>query len=427
MINELKELSWHPSTRILFRFFFLYFVLYIIPFPLTEIPFPTEIDLKTIVWTPLIEWVGIHVLKTNEISILPNGSWDTTWNYVQVFTISVVAGTGTVIWTIVDRRTHYRELFYALTVGLRYFVAVTLIRYGLAKMVHIQFPLATEALLRTYLDSSPMGLLWTFMSFSPAYNFFTGCAEALGGFLLFFRPTKMIGALLNLAVLSNIVMLNFTYDVPVKLFSSHLLIMNIVLLIPDLSRLIDFFILNRPTAASLSLFQLKRKNSRIVYFVSKSAFVVTLLTSNIVTAMQHHRQTYPDRAALSPFGGVYEVGHHIINHDTLSLVGNDTKRWKKLTVSWKAYLEHETIDIQYMDGAHLRSYLACDTSKKQMKFVSLDSTTVYDFGYMYAGDNCQLKGLVNNDSVTISMRKITSHSELLERRFHWINETPYYK
>jgi hypothetical protein len=52
---------------------------------------------------------------------------------------------------------------------------------------------------------------------------------------------------MSVGVLSNVVALNFSYDVPVKLFSSHLLGMALFLLIPDARRLVNVFFLNRPT------------------------------------------------------------------------------------------------------------------------------------------------------------------------------------
>jgi hypothetical protein len=42
---------------------------------------------------------------------------------------------------------------------------------------------------------------------------------------LLFRKTKTFGSLVCITVLMNIVAMNFCYDVPVKLFSSNLLLM----------------------------------------------------------------------------------------------------------------------------------------------------------------------------------------------------------
>jgi hypothetical protein len=63
-------------------------------------------------------------------------------------------------------------------------------------------------------------------------------------------------------------MLNMTYDVPVKLLSLHLILLSLVLLVPDFSRLVRFFFSNRVTEAprNWDLFATRRAN-RIAFAV----------------------------------------------------------------------------------------------------------------------------------------------------------------
>src|SRR5262249_1942181 len=84
------------------------------------------------------------------------------------------------------------------------------------------------------------------MGASVGYNVFCGGGEMLGGLLLTARRTTLLGALVCVGVLGNVVMLNFCYDVPVKLFSTHLLAMAVFLILPDLGRLANLFVFNRP-------------------------------------------------------------------------------------------------------------------------------------------------------------------------------------
>jgi hypothetical protein len=53
------------------------------------------------------------------------------------------------------------------------------------------------------------------------------------------------GALVSIGVMSPVVALNFCYDVPVKLYSSHLLAMKVFLILPDLRRLLNLFVFCR--------------------------------------------------------------------------------------------------------------------------------------------------------------------------------------
>lgn len=107
-----------------------------------------------------------------------------------------------------------------------------------------------------------MGVLWSFAGASRPYEIFVGCAELLGGILLVVPRKTMLGALVCLAGLIQVFMLNMTYDVPVKLFSFHLLLMSLFLLAPDLPRLCRFFFLNRVTENSAQgpLFRSRRAN-----------------------------------------------------------------------------------------------------------------------------------------------------------------------
>src|SRR5262249_17022289 len=98
----------------------------------------------------------------------------------------------------------------------------------------------------SYGDSSPMNLLWTFMGFSDGYNLFAGAGELLGGILLATRRTTLLGALVSLAVMTHVAVLNLCYDVPVKLLSLHLVAMALYLIVPDARRLAAFFLSNRP-------------------------------------------------------------------------------------------------------------------------------------------------------------------------------------
>jgi hypothetical protein len=172
--------SWSLWQKVLFRFFALYFLLY-----LTS-------SYTSFLWDPFVDFLGAQVVRLHyPITVKPNGSGDTTYNYVQVMGVFLLAFAGTVIWCVVDRRRKaYDSLQYWLLVLVRYSLATAMIGYGAAKIYKYQFPdPMPSTLLQPLGDFSPMGLAWTFMGYSMGYNLFTGIAEALGGVFLFFRRT----------------------------------------------------------------------------------------------------------------------------------------------------------------------------------------------------------------------------------------------
>src|SRR5262249_35551125 len=150
-------------------------------------------------------------------------------------------------WSLLDRkRPNYVRAFAWLRVSVCIYLAAQMVVYGACKVIPNQFGHPAPEVLTTMVgDLDRMTLLWTFMGASPAYTIFVGAAELLGGLLLTCRRTRLLGALVCIGVMANVVMLNFSYDVCVKLHSSHLLGMAFFVAAADLRRLVDFFVLGR--------------------------------------------------------------------------------------------------------------------------------------------------------------------------------------
>src|SRR5262249_770946 len=133
---------------------------------------------------------------------------------------------------------------------LRFALGSEMVLYGMDKLVPMQMPFPQlTRLVEPYGNFSPMGVLWYSIGASPAYEMFVGGAEMVGGILLFFPRTAMLGALVCLADVIEVFALNMTYDVPVKLFSFHLILMSLVLLAPELRRIAGFFFTDREVPA----------------------------------------------------------------------------------------------------------------------------------------------------------------------------------
>jgi hypothetical protein len=224
LINEHPHERWHPFTRMAFRFAFVYLLLYNLPFPLTALPYVDKAaELYNSFWTWLVPRIARAALNRDVPSVF-NGSGDRTFDYLLVACLLLIALVITIIWTLFDRkRPSYPTLYRWLNLYVRFSLGTAMIGYGAFKVISSQFPAPTlDRLMQSYGESSPMGLLWTFMGASEAYTMFVGFAEMISGILLFPRKTTTLGALMSIGVLSNVVALNFSYDVPVKLYSSHL-------------------------------------------------------------------------------------------------------------------------------------------------------------------------------------------------------------
>src|SRR5215218_1345583 len=216
--------DWGPVRRALFRFLFSYLVLYNFPFPLDAIPVYGEILEQSYreTWNMVLPRVGEHILGTEVRLRGGSGRGDSTYGYVQIFCYLILALAGAAVWTLLDRRrADYARLHEWLRVYVRFALAAVIIGYGAYKVIPEQFGTPPPSdLLQPIGESSPMRLLWTFMGASIPYVIFTGAAEILGGLLLVARRTTLLGALVCIGVMSNVVMINYAYDVPVKLYSA---------------------------------------------------------------------------------------------------------------------------------------------------------------------------------------------------------------
>src|SRR5262249_26722425 len=131
-----------------------------------------------------------------------------------------------------------------------YIIAAAL-SYGIIKLFVQQMPFPTTSQLATPLgDLLPMRFSWLFIGYSTPYEFFSGAMETLAGVLLLYRRTVTAGLFAATGAFMNVVMINLAYDVPVKLYASHLLFSCLFLLALDSKRLINFLVLNRGATAT---------------------------------------------------------------------------------------------------------------------------------------------------------------------------------
>jgi hypothetical protein len=422
--------SWTVMQKLLFRFFAVYFFIYIFPFPVQYIPSAVPLNIWlwfNRFWDLLVSWTGKNVLHLSyPITVKPNGSGDTTYNYVQLFLFAAVALIGAIIWSFTDRkRKSYDLLLYWLTVYVRYYLAFIMISYGLYKIVKTQFPFPFSDLAKTYGDMSPMGLLWRFMGYSTAFNVFTGLAEATGGFLLLFRKTTTFGSLVCITVLSNVVAINFCYDVPVKLLSSNLLLMAIFIAAPDMHRLINFFFRNKAVPAVNIQPKFYKRWTKITWIAVKILLIGTVLLTTISSVWKGYK-SYGDEAMLKqPMFGIYNVIKFVKNKDTLPPLTTDSLQWKQLNI----LLSNEAT-IKMMNDSEKRYSLNVDTVNKTFNLFAYSyAYHLGRFSYFYPdATHLAFAGTLQNDSVYILMQKIDfNKTRLISRGFHWVNEYPYNK
>ena len=419
------ETDWSFLQKLIFRLSFIFFGLYIIPFPVNYIPiFNSWLDWIHGSWTWLVPQTGKYILRLPyEATVTPHGSGDSTWNYVQVFLILSSAILGTLIWTLLDRRrNNYQRLLYWFTVAVRYYLAFNLIAYGSYKVFKSQFPAPNiYRLTETYGQSSPMGLAWTFLGYSKGFNYFMGFAEIIGGLLLLFRKTKTLGALFCMTVTANIVAINFCFDVPVKIFSSMLFLMAVFITAPDIYRLFLFFILNRDSRLKSYGPSIKFGKWKFPLIATKMAFIIYMLYTYTNDAISVRAQ-YGDDAPKPKLYGNYQVETYYKYRDIIPPLVTDKIRWNRIIFS-----EFNRGSVQMMDDT-LQAYTYYDDPvQSEIKLLDRFSNQLkYSFTYQVVDkDHIEMKSKDPDGSIYMKLVRLDpGEFPLMKRGFHWINEYP---
>jgi hypothetical protein len=418
------EPEWGPVKRLLFRFAFAYLFLYIFPFPLDVIPYAGAlIQPYQDLWSAVVPWAGKHLFHV-DITVWPNGSGDTTYNYVRLFCFFALAAATAAVWTLLDRkRSNYARLHEWLRVYVRFSLAITMISYGAIKVIPAQFPgPSLDRLLQPIGDASPMGLLWAFMGSSRSYNFFSGAGEMLGGLLLLGRRTTTLGALVSIAVLANVVMLNFSYDVPVKLYSCHLLAMAVFLAAPDARRLADLLLFNRGVAPAEIRPLFERRWPHRGALVLRTVFVLSLAAWFLYGAYLRDKG-FDIEASQPPFYGIWNVEGLDVDGQPQPPGAPDAARWRRVVFGYPG-----TFAVQLMSDSRQRYFLELDEAKKTLGLTKLgDSEWKTTISYREPAPGLLLlEGPLDGHRIRARLRRAESpRFRLVERGFHWINEYPF--
>ena len=423
-----QDNAWRPLTRVAFRFAFVYFGLYILTtqmfwgglLPLVNLdPLANRPPLRNV-----ISWVARNVFGvTAPLVIEGSGSGDRIFDWVHVCLLLAIALAVAVVWSILDRRRKsYLSLYEGFRVGVRLGLGTTMLSYGVAKAVPLQMgygPSLTR-LVEPFGNFSPMGVLWTFLGSSPAYQSFTGCTEILGGVLLLIPQTALLGALISFAVSSQIFVLNMTYDVPVKLFSFHLVLLSLFLILPDWPRLRNFFLSNRPVApVAVRVPRSPRRSQLVLGLQLLFALYVTL---SMAYGAKRGWLEVGGGAPKPPLYGIWNVDEMQIGGEPRPPLVTDERRWRRVIFD-----RPERVVFQQMNDS-----LAVFTAKIDEEGKTIELGKREDKNWKAtlsfarpAPDRLTLNGAMDGNQMAMELRLVDREQFLvLNRGFHWVQENP---
>jgi len=403
------DAPWSPLTPIVFRFLALYLFLYVVTSrmigALVRLPTGSLPDARPAL-RGLVAWTADHVFHVTASSTL-TGSGDRVYDWVQAFCLIVMGMAGCALWSILDRtRTRYDRIYRWFRVFVRFALGSTLIGYGFEKVFPFQMsaPQLTR-LLEPYGNFSLMGVLWSSIGASFPYERVTGLVEVIGGGLLFFPRTQLVGAFICLCATLQVFALNMTYDVPVKLFSLHLVLMSVVLIAPYAEKI---------GSAALSTTARTRWAA-----AAQAAFGLYLLGMAGHEASKVWMKHGPG-AAKPQLYGIWTIDTMMIDGIQRLPLVTDYQRWRRLIVE-----DATTIVFWRMDDTFLSLKATMNTDAKTITLVRgsvAAGTLTFE---QPAPGRLILDGALDQHRLHMETQLLYYRRfELLSRGFHWVQESP---
>ncbi len=430
-----KPVRWSPLGRFGFRFAFCYLLIYafgcgnatlweLIPRIGQWIS-----DTLSMAWALPGQYLAQHLFHITGVGahLHQTGSGDTAINWIAVGLMLLTALVAALIWSALDRRRlEYQTAAAWLRFLLRLALVFAMCNYGFAKLFPLQMAPPSLAVLNEPLgNSSPMTLLWTTIGLNPVYEVICGAAEVACAVLLFFRRTALAGALLTGFVMANVLLYNLFFDVPVKLYAAHLVLIAIAVIAPDLRALFNFFWRHTPAAptgiwvppAERRAFRI---GTRIVEFF--------LLAMILLSLPNYYKGWAAQRASLrnpSPLTGEWRVDSSVLTangHSTPkpTLTGDG----QPLTA---LFLEPSgRLMARSSDNVLWRGGVNFDAAKHTLNLFIM-GTGAIDYALAQPDPTHLVLTPAGKDAAiqpTLQLTRVPlpTHYPLLDRGFHWVNE-----
>lgn len=424
-------IRWNLPTRIAFRFSFLYFGLYVLTTQMLGglwiVPTLRPPDTGATGWMLRpIAWTADRVFHTRPDYVRQlTGSGDKTIDWVHVFLLLVFSIAATIVWSAVDRRrAHYASVHKWFHLFLRVAAGATMVGYGMAKAIPLQMPAPPlTRLLEKYGDFSPMGVLWYSIGASFPYERFAGAMELTAAVLLFVPRLSTLGAMVLVADSVQIFTLNMTYDIPVKLFSFHLILIGLVLLAPEMRRLFGVLVLNRGAGPSTLPPLARGVIARRVLVTAQIAFgaiVIWQSYSESIVAWRARGSAAPK----APLYGIWDVQKMAIDGVERAPLTTDYGRWRRVVIQNATALSFQRMDDSF--GGYLATV---DPSAKTIAMKKTPQDTSPEGTFTFAQpspDSLVLDGHLGGHTMHVETRLFDRNRFLLvSRGFNWIQERPF--
>lgn len=161
------------------------------------------------------------------------------------------------IWHYLEqkRKIDSAKVYGIIYSGIRYCIAFNIASFGWKKFYGLQFIVPVE------ISNMPMNkqtgewLTWFYFGYSHTFGIIIAIIQIVGGYLLLFRNTVLIGSIMLFSLLLNLTLINIFYHMNAgALLQSILLTIGVLyLILLDLKKLIDFFFKSKSNLQSVNV------------------------------------------------------------------------------------------------------------------------------------------------------------------------------
>ena len=212
-----------------------------------------------------------------------------------------------------------------------------------------------------------------------------------------------------------------SYDVPVKLFSFHLILLALLLILPERTRLRNFFLLNRTANPAVATVIRSRRKSRLI-LAAQVCFAIYVTATMAYGAKQGWTE-FGGGAPKSLLYGIWEVEQMSVDDEIRPPVLSEEQRWRRVIFD-----RPDRTSFQRMNDSLLSFNAKLDANKKTIDLTKTDDAK-WKGALSYdrpANDHITLSGEMDGHRVAMELRLVDRETFLLVNRgFHWVQERPF--
>jgi hypothetical protein len=422
--------DWTPARRVVFRFSVVYLTLFVLNTQISGslIPNPwfTYRGLGRL-WPVrgVTHWVARTFFGV-DVPLDDVSGGETLFFWIQWSWVIAAALVAAVAWSLFDRpaavaRSELRRARLGAwwRLAIRLALAASMIEYGMTKVIPTQFPAPPLTALVTPIGEMTLSaMLWTTIGSAPAYEVVTGCVEVLAGVLLLLPWTVTPGALLGLISLAQVLLLNLTFDIGVKLVTTHLIVLAVILLVPT-ARRFAVWVGFRDGMNAIAAAAAPRRP-----FTSRPAIAAQLLLAVYLLGMQtwinwSFWQVGGGGRPKSVLYGIWNVERLSVDGHTGPPQSNDyDRRWRRVIFD-----EPDAVVFQRTDDSFARYGASIDRGSGTMALTKGNSRTwASRFTFDRSnGDRLSLDGEMDGHRIQAELRRVDlSAFPLLNSGFRWV-------